>query len=244
LKSAVLYLAGITAAELVTALVNPLGGIGLHLLAVGAGSPCFTQCAAPQAQALSRPGSGTPAPGLESVPAAGQTAPDLLVHRYCCASAGSYGVTIDGLSGSFAVVAPPPPPPPAPTAFSLSALSIQPTEVQPKEAVTLTVSVANTSGTEGSYTVVLKINGVKEAEKRVTIGAGESQDVTFSVTKAEAASYTVVVDGLSGTFVVVAPAPHPVPPPINWPVLGGVIVVVVAVIVFLIVILVRRRKYA
>jgi len=32
LKSAVLYLAGITAAELVTALVNPLGGIGLHVL--------------------------------------------------------------------------------------------------------------------------------------------------------------------------------------------------------------------
>ncbi len=32
MKSAVLYLAGITAAELVTTLVNPLGGIGLHIL--------------------------------------------------------------------------------------------------------------------------------------------------------------------------------------------------------------------
>ena len=168
--------------------------------------------------------------------------------------AGSYDVVVDGLSGSFTVVALPAPPPPlAPVAFSLSKLSVKPAEVKPNEPVTITVSVANTGGTEGSYTVVLKINGVKEAEKSTTVAAGESQDVSFTpVTKEQAGSYSVDVDGLSATFTVseVAPPVPPVPvptappakPPINWPLAGGIIaaVVVVGLVVFF---LVRRRAY-
>ncbi|GAI53621.1 unnamed protein product, partial [marine sediment metagenome] len=77
----------------------------------------------------------------------------------------------------------PAPPPPAPAAFLVSNLSIKPAEVEPKEAVAISVSIANTGGTEGSYTVVLTINGVKEVEKRVTLAAGKSQDVSFTVAK-------------------------------------------------------------
>jgi len=160
----------------------------------------------------------------------------------------------------FTIVGAPPPPPPAPAAFSVSNLSVQPIEVQPRDAVTITVSVANTGGTEESYSVVLKINRVKEAEKSVTVAAGKSQDVSFTVTREEAASYSVVVDGLSGSFTVAAPEvavpappappapsapPAPMPPaklPINWPVLGGIIaaIVVAALLIFF---SVRRRAY-
>ena len=111
---------------------------------------------------------------------------------------------------TFAIIAVPPVVvPPAPAAFSVSSLSIQPAEVEPAEVVTIAVSVANTGGESGSYTVVLKIDGVKESEKTVTIAAGGSETVTFSVTKEEADSYTVTVDGLSGSFTV---APVVVPP--------------------------------
>ncbi|GAI77910.1 unnamed protein product, partial [marine sediment metagenome] len=157
---------------------------------------------------------------------------------------------------TFAVIARrpvPPPPPPAPAAFSVSNLTIQPLEVQPKEAVTITVLVANTGGTEGSYSVVLKINGVKEAEKSLTVAAGKSQVVSFSVSKEEARTYSVVVDGLSSFFRVVGPvlpptppppAPVPVPevkPPFPWPLVGGIIggVVVVGLCVFF---WIRRRE--
>jgi len=154
---------------------------------------------------------------------------------------------------TFAIIArAAPPPPPAPAAFSVSSLSVQPAEVQPEEAVTITVSVTNTGGTKGSYTVVLKINGVKEAEKRVTIAAGSRQDVSFSVAKEDVASYSVVVDGLSGSFTVVAPlppapAPPPAPPPevkppINWPLIGGLIAGAI-VVILLIFFLIRRRAY-
>jgi len=129
-----------------------------------------------------------------------------------------------------------------PAAFSVSYLSVSQLEVEPGEAVTITVLVANTGGESGSYTVVLKIDGVKEAEKSVTVAAGESQDVNFSVTREEAGSYTVAVNGLSGSFTVVAPVVTPAKPGINWALIGGIIagVIVVGLGVFL---WMRRRAY-
>jgi len=149
----------------------------------------------------------------------------------------------------FAIIGTVTAPAPHPTAFLISELSILPAEVQPKETVTIIASVANTGDTEGTYSVVLQINGVKEAEKSVTLAAGKSQEVSFSVAKEETGSYSVDVDGFTGSFtVVVAPAPVPVPAPappvvkpINWPLIGGIIagVVVVGLLIFF---LVRRRR--
>ena len=101
---------------------------------------------------------------------------------------------------------PAPAPAPAPAAFSLSNLTIQPAEVEPGEELAITVDITNTGGTEGSYTATLMINGVKEADKSVPVAAGGTKTVTFSVTREDAGSYNVVVDGLSGSFTVVTPA--------------------------------------
>ena len=49
-----------------------------------------------------------------------------------------------------------------PASFSLSDLSVQPVEVRASESVTITVSVTNTGGAEGSHNLVLMVNGVKE----------------------------------------------------------------------------------
>jgi len=146
-----------------------------------------------------------------------------------------------------------------PAAFSLHSLVISPTEVNPGEEVKISVSVANNGGIEGSYTVVLKINGVKEAEKSVIVAAGSSQTASFSVSKEEAGSYSVTVDGLSGSFTVIAPlvpapappvapppAPPVVPPPtaptgVNWAILGPIIGVAVFLAIFLPIRWRRRR---
>ena len=89
--------------------------------------------------------------------------------------------------------------------FLVKNLTIQPAEVQPNEAVTITVSVTNTYDTWGIYNLVLKINGVKEAEKQTNIDAGGSQDVNFSVTRKESGNHAVFINGLSGSFIVVEP---------------------------------------
>ncbi len=143
-----------------------------------------------------------------------------------------------------------------PAAFSLirlSSLAISPTTVAPSEKVNISVSVANTGNLNGSYIVVLNINGVKEAEQSVTVAAGSSQTVSFSVAKEKAGSYSVTVDGLSGSFTVVAPTTPTTPttppttpttptPSFNWLLVGGIIaaVIVVGLIVFFIA---RRRSY-
>ena len=145
------------------------------------------------------------------------------------------------------------PAPPVPAAFSLSNLAVQPTEIKPGELVTITVTVANTGGTQGSYTVALKLNEVEEAEKSVIVAAGGSEIVTFSVSREEAGSYSVTVDGLSASFTVVAPAPPPPPPPekvpekvpappgVNWPLVSGIIAVVVGVVLLVFFLWFRRR---
>lgn len=127
-----------------------------------------------------------------------------------------------------------------PTAFSVSNLSITPAEVQPNEAVAITLSVANTAGAEGSYSVALKINGVMEAEESVTVAPGSSQSVNFSVTREEVGSYSVDVNGLSGSFTVAAEAPAGAPISIAWWIWVIAGVVVVGLIIFFVA---RRMAY-
>ena len=142
--------------------------------------------------------------------------------------------------------------PPA-AAFTSSRLSISPSEVNIGETVTISVLITNTGNAAGSYEVALKINGVVEATKDVTLNAGTSEEVTFTTAKDVAGSFTVDAARLSGSFTVKEkPAPPPIPTPaptpaptptptpapmVNWPLIWGIIggVIIVGVIIFLVV---------
>ncbi len=137
--------------------------------------------------------------------------------------------------------------PPA-AAFVTSELSISPSECYCGEMVTICVLLTNTGNLAGSYEATLKIDDVVVASKGVTLAAGASEQVTVTTAEDVAGSYSVAVDGLSGSFVVLAPAappeevlPEEVPPPSNWPLIGGIIAVV---IVGLLIFFLTRRKAA
>ena len=89
--------------------------------------------------------------------------------------------------------------------FLVKNLSIQPTKAQPNEVITITVSVTNTHHSWGIYSLVLKINGVEEAHKQANVDAGDTRDVSFSVTREKPGKYAVFINGLSSSFSVVAP---------------------------------------
>jgi parallel beta-helix repeat protein len=160
--------------------------------------------------------------------------------------AGIYKVEVNGLKGEFIVTEPLPL---ESAIFEVTNLGISPVEVKTGEIVTISVLVTNTGNLAGSYEVTLKINDVVEATSEVTLDAVASESVTFTVSREEADSYSVLIDGLSGSFTVAAPdssqpaAPKDTSPEaehsVNWPVLGGVIAGVV--IIGLLIFVVRRR---
>jgi len=138
---------------------------------------------------------------------------------------------------------------PAPAAFECGWLSITPTAVDIGETVNVTILVANTGGQSGNYLVILKINGVAEADKEVALDAGASGQVGFTTSKNTAGTYLVEVNGLTGSFEVKpkpAPVVTPVEPtpakPINWWLIGGIIAAV-GIVGFVIFLLRRRMAY-
>ncbi len=83
--------------------------------------------------------------------------------------------------------------------FSVSDLVIEPTEVNPGQPVTISCTVTNIGGEAGNYTVHL--GGDFVAEKTVSLEPGQSAEVSFEVTPAEAKTFHVSVNGLTGSFV-------------------------------------------
>ena len=90
----------------------------------------------------------------------------------------------------------------APASFTISNLSIYPPEVLPGETVTIMALITNTGDLSGSHEVALKIDDVTEETNEVTLDGGDSQTVTFTVTRDTVGTYTVNVNNLTGSFKV------------------------------------------
>ena len=173
-------------------------------------------------------------------------------------AAGKYVVNVNSLLRTFEIKTPevPPVPLPAPAvvpvpaSFVISDLSVTPSEVKPAQEVTISAVVTNTGGSEGSYTVVLKINGAEEAKKEVTVGAGKSETVAFTIARDTEGSYSVNIDGKGGQFTVIAPPPTAIPvevlpvhPPTSWWLIGGIIAGGVVIVGLLVYFLVWRKAH-
>lgn len=89
--------------------------------------------------------------------------------------------------------------------FSVSNLVINPTTAPLGQAVVISCTVTNTGSQAGSYTV--KLSGDFIAEQTVSLNPGESTIVSFSVTPIIAKIYSILVDGLSGSFEITSVIP-------------------------------------
>ncbi|MBA7609333.1 hypothetical protein ES703_16524 [subsurface metagenome] len=149
-------------------------------------------------------------------------------HTITLDTVGNYNVTVNGLTGSFTVKAPP-----KPAEFEISDLIISPGEVEEGEAVTVSVDVTNVGEEMGGYTVELVLDGVVVGSEEITpLEGGLTATVSFDVTRNEG-TYQVEVEGLTGSFIVN-------PEPSFWDKYGLIILGLIAVII---IILWRLRKF-
>lgn len=132
--------------------------------------------------------------------------------------------------------------------FEVSDLTITPSEVSVGKTVAIIVRITNTGDLAGTYEVTLTINDATVETKQVKVAGGASETATFTVAEDEAGTYSVDVDGLTGSFTVreVAVPPPVVPPPapptaMPRPITYVIIGVAVFLAIFLPIRLRRRR---
>lgn len=108
----------------------------------------------------------------------------------------------------------------APAKFEVTSLDVTPPEVTVRvgETANIVAEVTNTGASEGTYTAVLIADGAEVERKDVTVAAGATETVTFSLVKDTPGTYQIAVGGLSSTLTVGATAkieitfnPDPVP---------------------------------
>jgi uncharacterized beta-barrel protein YwiB (DUF1934 family) len=111
-------------------------------------------------------------------------------------AAGIHDVKLNNIVGQFSVLTPP----------QFANLVISPTQVKASEAATISADITNVGEIPGNYTVTLKIDGVDEETKVMTIGAGETKTASFIVTKSTSGTYNISLGSLSGDLTVLKPA--------------------------------------
>ncbi len=161
------------------------------------------------------------------------------------ANAGKYVIEVNGLSSMLNVKPAVASPEGSvtnilPASFIISNLAVVPGEVNASGEVTISALVTNIGNSEGTYTAVLKINGVEETRKDITLGAGQNGTVVFNIAKSTGGIYSVDIAGNAGQFTVIAPPPattqtpaKTTPPPpasTNWWIVFGTIAGVIIVV--------------
>jgi hypothetical protein len=86
--------------------------------------------------------------------------------------------------------------------FTLSGLTINPSSVNVGGTVTISVECSNEGSISGSHTVTLMIDGEVEDDKTVTVAPNESMTISFDAPTSEKGTYSVEIEGLTGSYEV------------------------------------------
>jgi len=123
-----------------------------------------------------------------------------------------------------------------PAKFEVIGLSINPNSIKVGKSSTISVSIKNSGGQSGTYEVRLKINNQVVDTKTVTLGVGQSTTVSFSYKPEKEGTYTIDVEGLTGSLTVIKEAAFQ--EMLLILIMGVIAIIVIVITVFL----VLRRK--
>lgn len=111
-----------------------------------------------------------------------------------------------------------------------------------KEGETVYITAVVTADTDGTYTLILKINDeVKETRDNVELTAEDPQTVSFTVTGGPPGDYIVDLNGFPGYFTVKTSF-WAMFPPYLWAILGAIIGVLILFIIVLAVMPPRKKQ--
>jgi hypothetical protein len=125
-------------------------------------------------------------------PGASQTASFTVVKD----TPGDYYADIDGLGGFFTVI------PLNPPSFLVTNFSVGPERVRQGQPVIVTASVTNTGELIGSHTLILRVKGISESQRDITLGPNKMENVEFQIIKDTPGFYPVALENWTGKFVV------------------------------------------
>jgi hypothetical protein len=115
--------------------------------------------------------------------------------------------------------------------FEVSNLTIHPPQIRLNQEVIISVNVANTGGKNGDYNLELKVDDVVKSTTRVTVAAGKSQTVNFTINGDSVGKHRIEIAGLVGEFEVKAVTPSK----INWWLIGSIIGIIIVLAIWSIV---------
>ena len=116
---------------------------------------------------------------------------------------------------------------PDPARLAAFNMLVSPGQVLPNQHVEISINIGNSGGLAGTREVNLYINSHFEDNQTVTVPAGSTSVVLFTVTKSQPGTYHVSVDGHEGQFTVVGGQPGHWGGPLGT---GGIIAIIVVVI--------------
>jgi len=125
-----------------------------------------------------------------------------------------------------------------PPRFEVSDLNIDPVAIRVGQTTIISATVKNTGGESGSYEVILKIDNLLTDAKTVTLNPGQSTTVSFTYTPEKEGTYSIDVNGLTGSLTVSSEETPTATSEIPWLLVGVTIIATIVLAVLL-----SRRKY-
>lgn len=91
--------------------------------------------------------------------------------------------------------------------FQVLSLKIMPTKVVTGEKATIMVEIINNDAKEATYNVPLMVNGVADDRRSVTLAPGDTELITFTLTRNNPGTYSISVGRWESKLVVEKPSP-------------------------------------
>ena len=91
--------------------------------------------------------------------------------------------------------------------YEVVSLKMTPTKIATGEKVTIEVEVKNINSETDTYTIPLMVDGVADSRKSVTLAPGQTELLTFELTRSHTGSYKISVGSKESTLTVQKPSP-------------------------------------